>query len=301
MRLFNRNRGFPTQSSGHGTSNRSREFAANMNATAAPNGFAIKVTELTRRFGNLTAVDHIDLAIPYGEIFGLLGANGAGKSTLIKMLTTLLAPTSGNAQVGGFDIIKSPSKVRGRIGYVPQLLSADGALTGYENLRLSAKLYGLPGAERRVRISDALNFMGLADSAHKLVKSYSGGMVRRLELAQAMLHRPAILFLDEPTIGLDPMARHSVWDRLRDLRRDFGMTVLITTHDMEEAEALCDELAILHAGRVGVVGKPAELRAKLGAGASMDDVFAHYAGGEIGESGNFGDAVQTRVTAERLG
>lgn len=272
-----------------------------MNTTVGSKGFAVKATELTRRFGNLTAVDHIDLGIPYGEIFGLLGANGAGKSTVVKMLTTLLAPTSGNAQVGGFDLIKSPAEVRGRIGYVPQLLSADGALTGYENLLLSAKLYGLPRAERSVRIGDALNFMGLTDSAHKLVKTYSGGMVRRLELAQAMLHRPAILFLDEPTIGLDPLARHSVWDRLRDLRRDYGMTVLITTHDMEEAEALCDELAILHAGRVAVVGKPAELQAGLGAGATMDDVFAHYAGGGIREGGKFSDAVQTRRTAQRLG
>jgi len=272
-----------------------------MNTTAGSNGFAVKASELTRRFGDLTAVNHIDLRVPYGEIFGLLGANGAGKSTLIKMLTTLLPPTSGNAEVGGFDIIGSPAQVRGRIGYVPQLLSADGALTGHENLLLSAKLYGLPRAQRSVRIGEALDFMGLADSARKLVKTYSGGMVRRLELAQAMLHRPAILFLDEPTIGLDPMARHSVWDRLRDLRRDYGMTVLITTHDMEEAEALCDELAILHAGRVAVVGKSAALRAGLGADATMDDVFAHYAGGGIREGGNFSDAVQTRRTAQRLG
>ena len=188
---------------------------------AASDRFAIKTSELTRRFGHLTAVDHIELQIPYGEIFGLLGANGAGKSTVIKMLTTLLPPTSGSAEVGGFDIIKSPGEVRRRIGYVSQLVSADGALTGYENLLLSAKLYGLSKAERGARIADALDFMGLADSAHKLVRTYSGGMIRRLELAQAMLHRPAILFLDEPTIGLDPVARHMVWDRLLDLRRDY--------------------------------------------------------------------------------
>src|ERR1035437_1827991 len=276
-------------------------MTSNRAAVDRHKGFAVKASELTRRFSDLTAVDHIDLRVPYGEIFGLLGANGAGKSTLIKMLTTLLPPTSGNAEVGGFDIIERPAEIRGHIGYVPQLLSADGALTGHENLLLSAKLYGLPRAQRSVRIGEALDFMGLADSAKKLVKTYSGGMVRRLELAQAMLHRPAILFLDEPTIGLDPMARHSVWDRLRDLRRDYGVTVLITTHDMEEAEALCHELAILHAGRVAVVGKPAELRAGLGASATMDDVFAHYAGGGIREGGNFSDAVQTRRTAQRLG
>lgn len=262
---------------------------------------AVTARELTRRFGSLTAVDRVSLDIPYREIFGLLGANGAGKSTLVKMLTTLLAPTSGTAEVGGFDIVKSPALVRRRIGYVPQLLSADGALTGYENLRLSAKLYGMPAADRRARIADALTFAGLADSSGKLVKTYSGGMIRRLELAQAMLHRPAILFLDEPTIGLDPMARHSVWDRLRDLRLNYGMTVLITTHDMEEAETLCDTLAILHAGRVAVVGKPATLRSELGAEATMDDVFATYAGGGIQESGDFRRVAEARRTARRLG
>ncbi len=263
--------------------------------------FAISTSELTRQFGPLTAVDHVDLSIPYGEIFGLLGANGAGKSTVIKMLTTLLSPTSGSATVGGFDIIDSPGEVRRRIGYVPQLVSADGTLTGYENLRLSAKLYAVPKAEMGGRIGDALEFMGLTDSAHTLVKTYSGGMIRRLELAQAMLHRPAILFLDEPTIGLDPVARRLVWDRLMNLRNSYGMTVLITTHDMEEAEALSDKLAILHLGRVGIIGKPAELRAGLGGGATMDDVFVHYAGGLIHEGGTFREVAQTRRTARRLG
>jgi ABC-2 type transport system ATP-binding protein len=266
-----------------------------------PSGYAIKTFELTRQFERLTAVDHVELKISYGEVFGLLGANGAGKSTIIKMLTTLLSPTSGSANVGGFDIVQFPDKVRRCIGYVSQLLSADGALTGYENLRLLAKLYGLPKTERVQRIADALDFMGLTDSSHKLVKTYSGGMIRRLELAQAMLHRPAILFLDEPTIGLDPVARHIVWDRLLDLRRDYGMTVLITTHDMEEAETLCDRLAILHAGKVSVVGNPADLRAGLGATATMDDVFAHYAGGLIHEGGTFREVAQTRRTVRRLG
>ncbi len=272
-----------------------------MNPTGPSPALAIRATELTRRFGSLVAVDRIDLTISYGEIFGLLGANGAGKTTLTKMLTTLLPPTSGTAQVGGFDILTSPSQVRGRIGYVPQALSADGALTGYENLRLSAKLYGLHRGEVRGRIGDALTFMGLTDSAHSLVRTYSGGMIRRLEVAQAMLHRPSILFLDEPTLGLDPVARRAVRDRLLDLKRDYGMTVLITTHDMEEAETLCDQLAILHTGRVAVVGQPADLRASLGEAATMDDVFAQYAGGGIRESGDFSRAVETRRTARRLG
>ena len=270
-------------------------------STDLPGTFAIHTTGLTRQFGNLIAVDHIELRVPYGEIYGLLGANGAGKSTVIKMLTTLLSPTTGTAEVGGFDITGSPGEVRRRIGYVSQLLSADGALTGFENLRLSAKLYGLPQAEQKERIASALEFMSLVESAHKLVRTYSGGMIRRLELAQAMLHRPAILFLDEPTIGLDPVARHTVWDRLLDLRRNHGMTVLITTHDMEEAEMLCDSLAILHRGQISVVGKPAELRAGLGENANMDDVFVHYAGGSIQESGTFREIVRNRRTAHRLG
>lgn len=269
--------------------------------TVRSDKFAIKTSELTRQFADLIAVDHIELLVTYGEIFGLLGANGAGKSTLIKMLTTLLPPTSGAAEVGGFDITKSPGSVRQSIGYVSQLLSADGALTGYENLRLSAKLYGLAKDERKERIADALYFMGLTDASNNLVRTYSGGMIRRLELAQAMLHRPTILFLDEPTIGLDPVARHMVWDRLLDLRHEYGMTVLITTHDMEEAEALCDRLAILHMGRVSVIGKPAGLRAGLGENATMDDVFVHYAGGLIHEGGAFHEVAQTRRTAHRLG
>jgi ABC-2 type transport system ATP-binding protein len=143
--------------------------------------------------------------------------------------------------------------------------------------------------------------MGLTESAPKLVKTYSGGTIRRLELAQAMLHRPAILFLDEPTMGLDPVARRAFWERLQSLRRDYGMTVLITTHDMEEAEELCDDLAIMHAGRIAVVGQPTVLKAALGPNTTMDDVFAHYAGGAINEGGDFRDAVQARMTARRLG
>jgi ABC-2 type transport system ATP-binding protein len=267
--------------------------------SAAP--AAIETFALTRSFGETLAVDHLSLGVPRGEIFGLLGPNGAGKSTTIKMLTTLLEPTSGTARVAGFDIVSAPAEVRRRIGYVPQMLSADGALTGVENLTLSAKLYGMPRAERKARIGEALEFMGLADAAKRLVKTYSGGMIRRLEVAQAMLHRPAVLFLDEPTIGLDPVARRTVWDRLRELKDRYGITVLITTHDMDEAEELCEELAIMHQGKIGVIGKPAELRASLGPDATLDDVFAHYSGGAIHEGGNYGDIQRTRNVASRLG
>jgi ABC-2 type transport system ATP-binding protein len=265
------------------------------------NACAIETVGLTRRFGDMTAVDHISTRIPYGQIFGLLGPNGAGKSTTVKMLTTLLNPSSGTAVVAGFDVEKAPEEVRKRIGYVPQMLSADGALTGRENLTLSAKLYGMARGERNGRITDALEFMGLMEAADNLVKTYSGGMIRRLELAQAMLHRPTVLFLDEPTIGLDPVARHTLWERLEDLRRDYHMTILITTHDMDEADELCDVLALLHHGKVAVTGRPAELKAVLGIEATLDDVFVHYSGGSIQEGGNYGDVGRTRRTARRLG
>ena len=159
---------------------------------------------LTRRFGDLTAVDKLTISVDAGNVFGLLGANGAGKTVTLKMLTTLLPPTSGTARVAGFDIVRQAAAVRRVIGYVPQLISADGALTGYENLSIFAKLYDVPRAERQARVRDALAFMDLAHVADKLVREYSGGMIRRLEIAQSMLHRPPVLFLDEPTVGLDP-------------------------------------------------------------------------------------------------
>jgi ABC-2 type transport system ATP-binding protein len=249
----------------------------------------------------MTAVDRLNLRVRHGAIFGLLGPNGAGKSTTIKMLTTLLDPTSGTAIVAGHDIVRSPAAVRRSIGYVPQLVSADGGLTGYENLNLSARLYGVRHNERKQRIEEALQFMGLADSAKRLVKTYSGGMIRRLEVAQAMLHRPTVLFLDEPTVGLDPIARRTVQDRLTELRRDYQMTVLLTTHDMDEADELCDELAVLHLGKVAAVGRPAELKAAVGPDASLDDVFAHFSGATIQEGGSYRDIRQTRSTARRLG
>jgi ABC-2 type transport system ATP-binding protein len=273
-------------------------------AVASPTGTtpgAIRTLSLTRRFGEITAVDELSFHVAYGEIFGLLGPNGAGKSTTIKMLTTLLQATSGSASVAGFDVAREPAQVRRRIGYVPQLLSADGALTGEENLSLSASLYDMPRGDRKARIADALHFMALTDAAKRPVRTYSGGMIRRLELAQAMLHRPAVLFLDEPTIGLDPVARRTVWDRLRDLRRDLHMTVLITTHDMDEADELCDRLAIVHLGRIAAIGSPGDLKTSVGEEATLDDVFAHFSGASIEEGGNYRDIQRTRSTASRLG
>ncbi|MGC2413062.1 MAG: ATP-binding cassette domain-containing protein [Stellaceae bacterium] len=228
------------------------------------------------------------ITINQGEMFGLIGPNGAGKSTLIKMLITLLPPTSGSARVVGYDIIREPGEVRRHIGYVPQLLSADGALTGYENMLLSARLYGIPRAERVLRITRALARLGLSDVADRLVGHYSGGMIRRLEIAQNLLHRPKVLFLDEPTIGLDPSAREAVWDHVRDLRESFHTTIIITSHQMEEVEALCDRIALIDRGRIAVVGTLAELKARVGSGATLDDVFIQLVGPKAETEGEEG-------------
>jgi ABC-2 type transport system ATP-binding protein len=188
-------------------------------------GTIIEVQDLLKRFGDLTAVNAVNFAVNDGEVFGLLGPNGAGKSTIIKILTTLLPPTSGRAFVVGYDVMQQPMAVRRRIGYVPQALSADGSLTGYENLLVFAKLYDLPRDQRASKARQALAFMGLTDAGDKLVRTYSGGMIRRLEVAQAMLHQPEVLFLDEPTVGLDPVARKAVWEHLGQLRAESGMTM----------------------------------------------------------------------------
>ncbi len=264
---------------------------------AAP---AVVTVGLTRRFEHLVAVDRLDLTVARGAFFGLLGSNGAGKTTLIRMLTTLLPPSLGTARVAGFDIVREPTQVRRRIGYVPQMLSADSTLTGRENLTLSARLYAIPRSERRPRIDQALEFMGLTEAAHSLVRTYSGGMIRRLEIAQSMLHRPEVLFLDEPTVGLDPRARHAVWDRLRELRSRFGTSVLLTTHDMEEADTLCDVIAIMDRGRVVVSGSPDELKRAVGGNATMDDVFVHHTGGSREEGGEYREVARLRSTARRL-
>lgn len=257
---------------------------------------------LTRRFGKLTAVDQLCISIEPGEVFGLLGPNGAGKTTSLKMLTTLLPPTSGDARIAGYDLVRDPGDVRRIIGYVPQLLSADGALTGYENLLIFAKLYDLPRQEREGRVRDALAFMGLGEAADKLVREYSGGMIRRLEIAQSMLHEPRVLFLDEPTVGLDPVARQAVWDRIGQLRTEFGTTILLTTHYMDEADALCRRIAIMHLGKVAALGTPAELKASIGGnGATLDQVFAHYTGAELELGGSFRETSRTRRNARRLG
>ncbi len=262
----------------------------------------LETDALTRRFGQLIAVDGLTISVSATEVFGLVGPNGAGKTTVIKMLTTLLRPTLGTARVAGFDITNQSASVRRVIGYVPQALSVDGSLTGYENLLIFAKLYDIPRRERQSRLSDALAFMGLSEAADKLVREYSGGMIRRLEIAQSTLHRPRVLFLDEPTVGLDPLARKAVWDHIKDLRDRYGTTIFLTTHYMEEADDLCSRVAIMHSGKVVVVGTPEELKASVGGrGATLDDVFVHYAGEGSESGGSYRETASERRTAKRLG
>lgn len=261
---------------------------------------AIDAVELTRLYGTFPAVDKISFFVPAGTIFGLLGPNGAGKSTTIKMLTTLLPPTSGTAKVFGCDIVDAPSKVREKIGYVSQAISADGDLTGYENLLLSTKLYGLPREGRDERIREILDFMKIGDVADTQVNRYSGGMIRRLEIAQALVHNPSILFLDEPSIGLDPAARKNVWQYIRQWKEKYGTTIFITTHDMDEADKLCDTVAFMYRGKIAAIDSPAKLKAEIGSQTTLDDVFIRHTGASIIEGGNFDQAQATRQTISHL-
>nr|WP_305063910.1 ATP-binding cassette domain-containing protein [Methanococcoides sp.] len=231
--------------------------------------YLIEINGLTKYFGNLCAVDHIDLEVG-NEIFGLLGPNGAGKSTIVRLLTTLLTPNSGSARVCGYDVVKEPNKVRESISYVPQDMAVDIKLTGRENVGFYAKIYRVPDREKQV--DNVLELMELTERADDLVRTYSGGMRRRLELAQALVHKPNVLFLDEPTLGLDVAARKKIWEHIS-LLRERGMTIFMTTHYMEEADEYCDRVAIIDKGNIVTVDSPKNLKQRLGNDASMNDVF----------------------------
>ena len=225
---------------------------------------AIKTINLTKKFKDITAVEDLNVEIKQGEIFGLLGPNGAGKTTTISMLCTILKPTEGSAKVNGYDILKEPEKVRKSIGIVFQQPSVDDILTGLENLRLHAMWYGVPKDMRKKRIDEVLELVGLQSRKNSLVKTYSGGMRRRLELARGLLHLPNVLFLDEPTLGLDPQTREHIWEYIEKMSRDREMTIVLTTHYMEEADSLCDRVAIIDQGKIIVMDAPDSLKDKVG-------------------------------------
>ncbi len=225
---------------------------------------AIVIENLSKTYANgVKAVDGVTLKIKQGEIFGLLGPNGAGKSTTVRMLTTLTAPSGGGAQVAGCDIARDPSGVRARIGYVAQASGVDKWATGRENLALQARLMRVPSAEVESRVTRLLQWVRLEEAAQRIVKTYSGGMKRRLDLAMGLVNDPGVLFLDEPTTGLDPETRAALWSDLIRLRKERNLTVLITTHYLDEADRLCDRLAIIDKGKVVVEGTPAELKALI--------------------------------------
>ncbi|MFF8311994.1 ABC transporter ATP-binding protein [Streptomyces lydicus] len=293
-----------------------------------PRPDAVTCRAVRYSFGETVAVDGVDLSVRPGEVFGLLGPNGAGKTTLIRCITTLLPVPAGTVRVYGHDAAKERMAVRRLLGYVPQQLSADAGLTGRENVTLFARVFDVPRRERAERVAQALAAVGLTEAAGRLAKTYSGGMIRRLELAQALVSAPRLLMLDEPTIGLDPIARTSVWEHINAVRAATGMTVLVTTHYMDEAEQYCDRVALMHLGRIRALGAPDELREALrtrrraaataatppasapaslasrsaDAAPTLEDVFRDVAGSGLDErSGDFRDVRSTRRTAHRVG
>jgi ABC-2 type transport system ATP-binding protein len=225
----------------------------------------VEVKNLTKIFnGTVKAVDNVSFEVNEGEIFGLLGPNGAGKTTIINMLTTVLKPTSGTALISGYDIVKHSKEVRQLIGVVPQEYTADEDLTGYENALLCADLYGIPRSISKQRINELLKLVELENAAHRLVETYSGGMRRRLELVCGLVSRPRLLFLDEPTLGLDVQTRAAIWNYIKKLKDEYNMTIFLTTHYLEEADSLCDRIAIIDHGRVLKIGSPLELKNSIG-------------------------------------
>ncbi|MFI8234687.1 ABC transporter ATP-binding protein [Streptomyces sp. NPDC085900] len=273
-----------------------------------PTADAVSCIRLAYEFGETRAVDDLELSVAQGEVFGLLGPNGAGKTTAIRCITTLLPVPAGMVRVFGHDAAKERMAVRRLLGYVPQQLSADAGLTGRENVALFARVFDVSRRERGARVAQALAAVDLTDAADRLAGTYSGGMVRRLELAQALVSAPRLLILDEPTIGLDPIARTGVWEHINAVRDATGMTVLVTTHYMDEADQYCDRVGLMHRGRIRALGTPAELRQGLAERRGTDtlptleDVFRDVAGSGLDDkSGDFRDVRSTRRTAHRVG
>jgi ABC-2 type transport system ATP-binding protein len=225
--------------------------------------FDVEVENIRKCFGEFCAVDGLNFAVNHGEVFGLLGPNGAGKSTLIRMMTTLVPPTSGTARIGGFDVTKQANEVRKVIGVIPQAMTSDLDLSAWENMSIFAKLYGIPAEKRRKTIKELLEAVDLTQWADKPVKTFSGGMRRRLEIARGLVHEPKIFFLDEPTTGLDPVSRVAVWEMLTRLKAEHDLTILVTTHYMDEADKLCDRIAIVDHGKLVALDSPLKLKASI--------------------------------------
>lgn len=235
---------------------------------------AVEIDRLTKRFGELAAVENASLDVEEDEIFGLIGPNGAGKTTLIRMLTTVIPPTSGSARVAGYDILREPGEVRRSIGVVTQAMTLDVELTALENMNLYAKFYDVTPDERNRRIRELLKIVGLSQRGDFPVGSFSGGMKRRLELVRSLIHRPRVLFLDEPTTGLDPQARIAVWDYLKQLHSEENIPMIITTHYLEEAENLCRRIAIIDYGKLIAIGSPSELKRDIMGGEIVEVSFS---------------------------
>jgi len=259
---------------------------------------AIEVERLTKKFGELLAVNEVSFTVGDGEIFGLLGPNGAGKTTLIRMLTTLTPPTSGSARVAGHDIVRDPGGVRNSIGVIPQALTSDPELTAEENLLIHAKLYGVPAAERSELSRRLLAAVDLEKFGSELVRNFSGGMRRRLEIARGLVHSPKILFLDEPTTGLDPVSRTNVWEMIQKLKEKAALTILLTTHYMDEADKLCERIAIVDHGKLVVLDTPARLKDSV---PGTDVVEAEFSGAPAGWLGELRALAQVADVTQRDG
>jgi ABC-2 type transport system ATP-binding protein len=255
---------------------------------------AIAVEGLRKRYGEVQALDGVSFAVREGEVFGLLGPNGAGKSTTVRVLVTLTTPDAGTATVCGHDVVRDPGAVRRTIGYVPQESGIDRRATGRENLLLQGRVHGLGGRPLRARIDELLELVGIADAADRIVDGYSGGMRRRLDIALGLVHRPRVLFLDEPTTGLDPEARVAMWAEVGRLARQESLTILLTTHYLEEADELADRLAIVSRGRVVVEGRPSELKSGL----AGDAVHVELANGRVADARAVLERAQAPVEAE---
>src|SRR5271170_6558769 len=258
--------------------------------------FDVEVENLTKRFGDFVAVDSLNFNVEHGEIFGLLGPNGAGKSTLIRMLTTLVPPTSGTARVNGFDISREANGVRQSIGVIPQAMTSDLELSANENLTIFAKLYGIPRAKRKKVIPQLLKEVDLEKWADKPVKMFSGGMRRRMEIARGLVHEPKIFFLDEPTTGLDPVSRVAVWEMLARLKRERDLTIIVTTHYMDEADKLCDRIAIVDHGKLVALDSPLKLKASIPGKNILEVSFSQVPAGWLEKLKALPDVAEVKTT-----